>query len=111
MGRSVEAVEGANAEEEVVATSWKGKAMDELFEAFRGKFKPSDQHVLTIKNIPWRKDELFQHLKDRIPPSKNPEFLQELCGYNDVNAVVPSNGYNVFLKRIRRNDTMIVFQR
>ena len=45
MGRSVEAVEGANAEEEVVATSWKGKAMDELFEAFRGKFKPSDQHV------------------------------------------------------------------
>ena len=58
MGRSVEAVEGANAEEEVVATSWKGKAMDELFEALRGKFKPSDQHVLTIKNISWRKDEL-----------------------------------------------------
>ena len=111
MGRSVEAVEGANAEEEVVATSWKGKAMDELFEAFRGKFKPSDQHVLTIKDIPWRKDELFQHLNDRIPPSKNPEFLQELCGYNDVNAVVPSNGYNVFLKRIRGNDTMLVFQR
>ena len=107
MGRSFEAVEGANAEEEIVATSWKGKAMDELFEAFRGKFKPSDQHVY----IPRRKDELFQHLKDRIPPSKNPEFLQELCGYNDVNAVVPSNGYNVFLKRIRGNDTMIVFQR
>ena len=58
-----------------------------------------------------RKDELFQHLKYRIPPTKKPEFLQELCGYNDVNAVVPSNGYNVFLKRIRGNDTMIVFQR
>ena len=38
--------------------------------------------------------------------SKNPEFIQELCGYNDVNAVVPSNGYNVFLK-----NSMIVFQR
>ena len=41
-----------------------------------------------------------------IPPSKNPEFIQELCGYNDVNAVVPNNGYNVFLKK-----SMIVFQR
>ena len=91
---------------EGMVTNWEGKEMEELLEAFRTKFEPSEQHVQTIKHFPRRKDELFQHLRDRIPPSKNPEFLQELCGYNDVNAVVPSNGYNVFLK-----NSMIVFQR
>ena len=75
---------------EGMVTNWEGKEMEELLEAFRTKFEPSEQHVQTIKNFPRRKDELFQRLKDRIPPSKNPDFLQELYGNTDVNAVVAS---------------------
>jgi hypothetical protein len=71
---------------EGMVTNWEGKEMEELLEAFQTKFEPSEQHVQTIKHFPRRKDELFQHLKDRIPPSKNPDFLQELY----VNAVVAS---------------------
>ena len=77
-------------EKEGMVTNWEGKEMEELLEAFRTKFEPSEQHVQTIKNFPRRKDELFQRLKDRIPPSKNPDFLQELYGNTDVNAVVAS---------------------
>lgn len=84
-------MEGLKPEEnESMVTNWEGKEMEELLEAFRTKFEPSEQHVQTIKNFPRRKDELFQRLKDRIPPSKNPDFLQELYGNNDVNAVVAS---------------------
>ena len=84
-------MEGLKPEEnESMVTNWEGKEMEELLEAFRTKFEPSEQHVQTIKNFPRRKDELFQRLKDRIPPSKNPDFLQELYGNTDVNAVVAS---------------------
>ena len=84
-------MEGLKPEEnESMVTNWEGKEMEELLEAFRTKFEPSEQHVQTIKHFPRRKDELFQHLKDRIPPSKNPDFLQELYGNTDVNAVVAS---------------------
>ena len=84
-------MEGLKPEEkEGMVTNWEGKEMEELLEAFRTKFEPSEQHVQTIKNFPRRKDELFQRLKDRIPPSKNPDFLQELYGNTDVNAVVAS---------------------
>ena len=87
---SVKAVDGARAEEESMEKSWEGNEMDAMLEEFRRKFEPTEQHVQTIKNFPRRKDELFQHLRERIPPSKNPEFLQELYGGNDVNAVVAS---------------------
>ena len=88
---SVGAVDVTRVEgEEDMVTSWKGKEMDAMLEDFRRKFEPAEQHVQNIKTFPRRKDELFQHLKDRIPPGKNPEFLQELYGGNDVNAVVAS---------------------
>ena len=81
---------GGEVDEEGTGSRWKGKEMDELLEAFRRKFEPSERHVETIKNFPRRKDELFQHKKDRIAASKNPDFLQELYGNNDVNSLVAS---------------------
>ena len=85
----VDAVDGALREESMV-TSWEGNEMEAKLQEFRRKFEPTEQHVQKIKNFPRRKDELFQQLKDRIAPPKNQEFLQELYGGSDVNAVVAS---------------------
>ena len=88
---SVEPAVVASAEkEEFMVTSWEGKEMYEMWEEFRRKFEPSQQHVESVTNFPRRKTELFQNLKDRITPSKNPEFLQELYGSKDVEATITS---------------------
>ena len=77
-------------EEDGMVRSWEGEEMDALMEAFRKKFEPSEGHVETVRKFPRRKEDLFQHLENRIPPSKNPEFLQELYGGKDANAVIAS---------------------
>ena len=59
---SVEPAVVASAEkEEFMVTSWEGKEMYEMWEEFRRKFEPSQQHVESVTNFPRRKTELFQN--------------------------------------------------
>ena len=87
---SVEPAAVASGKKEFMVTSWDGKEMDKLLEDFQRKFEPSQQHIKSVRNFPRRKKELFQNVKERITPSKNPEFLQELYGSKDVDATIAS---------------------